>query len=196
MSTQTPNSTETLRIPILCDHIEMSDKALVSRAKSGDKRAFDELCRRHSPKVRSIVNNFVTEPADAEDLSQETFLCAYKGLQNFRGDSQFYSWLYRIAFNRCINFYKSRVGIEDYAIDTETQSSAGNPESLAIVEEDQRKMVDIIDRMPDIIRQTLLLNTYRGYDYKTVSLLVDCPIGTVRSRLSRARGEIAVAMGV
>lgn len=173
---------------------ERDDKALVASAQKGDSSAFDELYLRYVTRVRSIVNRFVSEPADADDLVQDTFLCAYKGLATFRGDSQFYSWLYRIAFNRGINFYRSVRAVDGLDDEHADSSLTSNPERVVIGEEKERKVIEIIDLMPDVMRQTLTLNTYRGYDYKTVSQLVNCPIGTVRSRISRAREEISMAL--
>ena len=173
---------------------QLGDSALVARSQDGDRMAFDELYVRYAPRVRSIVNRFVNEPADADDLLQETFLCAYKGLASFRGDSKFYSWLYRIAFNRGVNFYRSLRVLDEIDDEYADTSVAANPERILIGEEKERKVIEIIDLMPDVMRETLTLNTYCGYDYKTVSQLVNCPIGTVRSRISRAREEVSMAL--
>ncbi len=174
---------------------DLADEILISHSQSGDHEAFDILWKRHAPKVRTIVNRFVRRSADAEDLTQDVFLKAFVALPRFRGDCQFFSWLYRIAFNIGINFQKAACRTEYTNIDDLAEKTTHiDPERDWIGKEMQRLAETAIDGLAPAVRQALMLNTIMGFDYQTVSTLVDCPIGTVRSRIFRAREVVSAAL--
>ena len=174
---------------------DLADEVLVSRSQSGDHEAFGVLWKRYAPKVRVIVNRFVRHPSDAEDLTQDVFLKAFVALPRFRGDSQFFSWLYRIAFTTGINFRTSGSRAEWTNIaDLEEKTTHTDPERVWIGKQMQSAAETAIDGLTPAVRQALLLNTLKGHDYHTVSALIGCPIGTVRSRIFRAREVVSAAL--
>ncbi len=172
---------------------DLTDEVLISRTRSGDHEAFGVLWKRYAPKVRTIVNRFARRPVDAEDLTQDVFLKAFVALPRFRGDSQFFSWLYRIAFTTGINFRTSSSRAEWTNIaGLEVETTHTDPERVWIGKEMQSVVETAIDGLTPVVRQALSLNTLKGHDYHTVSALIGCPIGTVRSRIFRA-GEVVSA---
>ncbi len=177
------------------DTVDLDDEELIRRTRNGDHEAFGLLWKRYSPKVRAIVNRFVQRSADAEDLTQDVFLKAFAALPRFRGDSQFFSWLYRIAFNTGINFTNARSRVEWTNIDgLEEKTTHTDPERIWIGKEMQRSANTAINGLAPAVRQALMLNTHKGLNYEIVSVVVGCPIGTVRSRISRAREVLAAAL--
>ena len=173
---------------------EFTDHQLVTRAQAGDHKAFTTLWQRHTKKIRSILSRFARQPADTEDLTQETLLRAFTGLASFRGDAQFYTWLYTIAFNTGVNFYKSQRRQELVGVAVPDQIDTNGPETNAITGERRRKFNQSISCLPHAMQQALLLNTVKGYGYAMIGQILECPTGTVRSRISRARSSIAATI--
>ena len=181
------------KAPWPADWTDASDEALVARFRTGDRSAFDILYLRHRDRLRGVMGGFVSESADAEDLVQEVFLKALRALPRFRGDSRFFTWLYQIAINTGINFRQRRTA--EYtnveALDIETDVG---PERLRSVAEQDQRMLQALGELSPPMCQALMLNVVHGLDYADVSDVLDCPLGTVRSRIFRARQLLAEAV--
>ena len=174
---------------------DLTDEVLIRRTQSGDHDAFGILWKRHLPKVRAIVGRFVQRSADAEDLTQDVFLKAFVALPRFRSDCKFFSWLYRIAFNTGINFTKGKARMEWTNMDDmEEKTTHLDPERIWIGREMQHAAAGAINSLAPAVKQALILNTHSGLDYESVSAVLDCPLGTVRSRISRAREVVSAAL--
>ncbi|MFT6153003.1 MAG: RNA polymerase sigma-70 factor (ECF subfamily) [Bermanella sp.] len=183
--------------------LQDSDKQLVLRVQKGDKRAFDLLVLKHQHKIMSLVSRYV-DMGEVPDVTQEAFIKAYRALKNFRGDSQFYTWLYRIAVNTAKNYLVTqgrRPPTQDIDVnDAEHYSVAGALKDIAtpesIIARDQLKEVvfEAIDQLPDELRTAIRLRELEGMSYEEIGEVMDCPIGTVRSRIFRARESIDKAM--
>jgi len=178
---------------------EQTDEQLVLRAQEGDDRAFELLVRKYQYKIIQLVARLVGE-ADAADVAQETFIKAYRALAGFRGQSAFYTWLYRIGINTAKNHIVSRgrrpanqdidiADAEQYG-HTEHLSDVNTPESLLLSEEIKRKVAEVIHKLPPDLRQAITLRELEGLSYEEIAEVMDCPIGTVRSRIFRAREAI------
>ncbi|MDR3415334.1 MAG: RNA polymerase sigma factor RpoE [Nevskia sp.] len=178
---------------------EQTDEQLVARAQEGDERAFELLVRKYQYKIIQLVGRLVGE-ADAPDVAQETFIKAYRALAGFRGQSAFYTWLYRIGINTAKNQIVSRgrrpanqdidiVDAEQYG-HTEHLSDVNTPESLLLSEEIKQKVAEVIQKLPPDLRQAITLRELEGLSYEEIAEAMDCPIGTVRSRIFRAREAI------
>lgn len=177
-----------------------SDGGLVVRVQKGDKRAFDLLVLKYQHKVRAIVARYIHDRDEVNDVTQEAFIKAYRALRDFRGDSQFYTWLYRIAVNTAKNFLVSRnrrppandVDLED-ADDhggSDALRDVDSPENLAYRDELQRIIEEAIQALPQDIRTAITLREFDGLSYEEIAETMDCPVGTVRSRIFRAREAI------
>lgn len=176
------------------------DRALVQRVQRGDKKAFDLLVRKYQHRVTALAGRYLKEPADAMDVAQETFIKAYRALPNFRGDSAFYTWLFRITVNTAKNYLDSRARKSaDYEIDHQDaeQFSAttrlidnDTPEHLLLTEEIARVVHNTIAGLPGELRTAITLREFDGLSYKAIGTVMDCPVGTVRSRIFRAREAI------
>jgi RNA polymerase sigma-70 factor (ECF subfamily) len=183
--------------------LQDSDKQLVLRVQKGDKRAFDLLVLKHQHKIMSLVSRYV-DMGEVPDVTQEAFIKAYRALKNFRGDSQFYTWLYRIAVNTAKNYLVTqgrRPPTQDIDVnDAEHYSAAGSLKDIAtpesIIARDQLKEVvfEAIEQLPDELRTAIRLRELEGMSYEEIGEVMDCPIGTVRSRIFRARESIDKAM--
>ncbi len=181
----------------------VSDEQLVARAKQGDNRSFDLLVLKYQHKVLALVRRFVRDPVEAEDIAQEAFLKAYRALASFRGESAFYTWLYRIAVNAAKNALDSRKRrpgsdvdideIEEFAF-SDSLRVEENPESLLASEDLQRVVQETLAGLPDELRQALVLREFEGMSYEEIATAMSCPIGTVRSRIFRAREAIDEAI--
>lgn len=177
-----------------------TDKLLVERVKRGDKAAFDALVLKYQQRVVNLVSRFVGNHADALDVTQEAFLKAYRALPNFRGDSAFYTWLYRIAVNTAKNYLamqSRRAGELDQDISEIEQIEAndalrdkGTPERLLLRDEIQATVISAIEELPEDLRMAILLREVDGMSYEDIAGVMVCPIGTVRSRIFRAREAV------
>lgn len=177
-----------------------TDKLLVERVKQGDKKAFDALVLKYQQRVVNLVSRFVRGHADALDVTQEAFLKAYRALPNFRGDSAFYTWLYRIAVNTAKNYLATqarRSGEMDQDI-SEIEQIDGNdalrdkatPERLLLRDEIQATVISTIEELPEDLRIAITLREVEGMSYEEIAGVMECPIGTVRSRIFRAREAV------
>lgn len=179
-----------------------SDQCLVSRAQAGEINAFNDLVRRYRDRVMKIILGFVSNRADAEDMAQEAFIKAYLGLPRFRGECAFYTWLYRIAVNSAKTALSSRArDAQVFAsrdVDVDDGSSpvaadwlnAETPENLVLADEVSSAVNLAIDGLSEDQRTAIFLRELEGFSYSQVALAMACPIGTVRSRVSRARDAI------
>ncbi len=177
-----------------------TDLELVKRVQAGDKSAFDVLVLKYQQKVINLVMRYVHDPHIAMDISQESFIKAYRGLKNFRGDSAFYTWLYRISINTAKNHLVSRSRrMPDDDIDAQEaeQYEGGGklremstPENEMMTQEIHSTITTAIEALPDDLRIAITLRELEGLSYEEISDAMDCPIGTVRSRIFRARDSI------
>ena len=176
------------------------DQALVERAQQGDKRAFDLLVRKYQHKIVKLISRYIADPNEALDVAQEAFIKAYRALPNFRGDSAFYTWLYRIAINTAKNWLvsKSRRPPEsDVAAEDAEQLEAGGslrdydtPDQILAKDEVERAVYEAINDLPHDLRTAITLREMEGMSYEEIAQAMDCPVGTVRSRIFRAREAI------
>jgi RNA polymerase sigma-70 factor (ECF subfamily) len=177
-----------------------SDQQLVERVQAGDKRAFDLLVLKYQHKIISLVGRYVKDHHEAMDVSQEAFIKAYRALANFRGDSQFYTWLYRIAINTAKNYLVARhrrppdVDVEaneygDYG-SADIMADVDTPENLMARDQLQDKVFATLEKLPDDLKTALSLREFEGMSYEQIAQVMDCPVGTVRSRIFRARDAI------
>ena len=176
------------------------DLALVKRVQAGDNAAFDLLVRKYQHRIGAVVYRFVPDHAEAQDITQDAFIRAYRALPNFRGDAQFYTWLYRIAVNTAKNHLvatKRRPPTADIAADEAEHLSGGSrlhdhdtPEHELLRQEIEQAVSDAVAALPDELRQAITLREVDGLSYEEIAQLMQCPIGTVRSRIFRAREAI------
>lgn len=177
-----------------------TDQLLVERVQKGDKRAFDLLVGKYQHKIVSLISRYVSDHAEALDVSQEAFIKAYKAIGRFRGDSAFYTWMYRIAINTAKNHLVSQSrrppssdvdaqDAEQFQVDTRLKDRA-SPEHELLKEEIERTIHDAISELPDDLRVAITLREMEGMSYEDIATTMDCPIGTVRSRIFRAREAI------
>lgn len=176
------------------------DQALVQRVQQGDKAAFDLLVVKYQHKIVHLVNRYVKDPSEAQDVAQDTFVKAYRALGDFRGDSAFYTWLYRIAINTAKNYLLSRSRRHfDYEIDVQDAEQVENapqlkdietPENLLMNEQIVAVIKSAIENLPEEMRVAITLREFEGMSYEEIAEAMECPIGTVRSRIFRAREAI------
>jgi RNA polymerase sigma-70 factor (ECF subfamily) len=176
------------------------DQALVARVQKGDRAAFDLLVRKYQHKVAKLIGRYVRNRAEVEDVAQETFIRAYRAIGAFRGDSAFYTWLYRIAVNTAKNYLESqsrRPPGADVEIETaelldaaEPLRDTATPERNALTAEIADTVRRAIERLPADLRMAITLREIEGLSYEEIAEVMDCPIGTVRSRIFRAREAI------
>ncbi len=177
-----------------------TDQQLVERVQAGDKRAFDLLVLKYQPKILGLVSRYVKDSHEVQDVAQEAFIKAYRALPRFRGDSAFYTWLYRIAINTAKNHLVSRgrrppgsdVEIEDaeYYDSGSGLRDMENPENQLFGEELKAVVDNAISELPDDLRAAVTLREFDGLSYEDIADIMDCPVGTVRSRIFRAREAI------
>ncbi len=177
-----------------------SDQLLVERVQNGDKSAFDVLVLQYQHKIVKLVMRYVKDPTEALDVAQEAFLKAYRALPGFRGDSAFYTWLYRIAINTAKNYLvAAKRRPLDYDLDPQdpeqydTQArlkDIDTPEGLALSNEIRRTVNRAIEHLPDDLRTAIILRELEGMTYEEIAQTMECPVGTVRSRIFRAREAI------
>ena len=177
-----------------------TDLELVQRVQKGDKKSFDLLVIKYQHKVINLVLRYVHDVDTAQDVAQEAFIKAYRGLKNFRGESAFYTWLYRIAINTAKNHLVSQGRrLPDTDIDAEEAEQFGGesalkeyatPEREMLTEEIQQAVTKAIDQLPEDLKTAIMLRELEGMSYEEIAVAMDCPIGTVRSRIFRARESI------
>lgn len=176
------------------------DQALVERVQRGDKTAFDLLVRKYQLRITHLVGRYVHDPHEAQDVTQEAFIKAYRGLKNFRGESAFYTWLYRIAINTSKNHLVTMSRkITDTGIDAADAEQFDTGTALRETATPDRELVTMeiantvkrsIEALPDDLRTAIMLREFDGLSYEEIATTMDCPIGTVRSRIFRAREAI------
>ena len=176
------------------------DMALVERVQRGDKSAYDLLVLKYQHKIGHLVSRYVHDAHESQDVTQEAFIKAYRGLKNFRGDSAFYTWLYRIAINTAKNHLVTMSRkISDTGIDAADAEQYDNgsalrdnatPERVMVTDQIARVIQESIEALPDDLRTAIRLREFEGMSYEDIAQAMDCPIGTVRSRIFRAREAI------
>ncbi len=177
-----------------------TDQYLVERVQRGDKKAFDILVRKYQHKLVKLISRYVYDPSEVMDVVQETFLKAYRAIPNFRGDSAFYTWLYRIGVNTAKNYLIAQgrkppnVDIdaeeaEQYEGESDLKEYA-TPEGMLLRAEIEKTVSDTIENLPDDLRKAIVLRELEGLSYEEIAEVMKCPVGTVRSRIFRAREAI------
>lgn len=194
---------------MLLVHMQMSneptDKQLVKRVQKGDKGAFDLLVLKYQHKIVNLVIRYVRDPELALDITQEAFIKAYRALPRFRGDSAFYTWLYRIAVNTAKNHLAAeRRRPMDIELDMQDPEQydlhaklkeTDTPEAVSISNEIQAQLERAIAGLPEDLRTAIILRELDGMSYEEIAQTMDCPVGTVRSRIFRARDAIGKKVG-
>lgn len=179
---------------------EATDQQLVVRVQKGDKRAFDLLVLKYQGRMHAIVGRFVRDTDEVSDVVQEAFIKAYRALPNFRGESQFYTWLYRIAVNTAKNYLVARsrrppssdidVVDAEYYDGSDYLKDLGTPENNLFRDELGALIHKAISDLPEDLRTAVTLREFEGLSYDEIAEIMDCPVGTVRSRIFRARETI------
>ena len=176
-----------------------TDQQLVQRAQRGDLRAFDLLVLKYQARIAALVSRYVSDAGEVEDVTQEAFIKAYRALEKFRGDSAFYTWLYRIAANAAKNHLVAkgrRPGADATIEDAEgfdeggLLSESASPEALAMGGELAEVVESALNALPDELKAALMLREFDGLSYDDIADVLGCPVGTVRSRIFRAREAI------
>ena len=177
-----------------------NDQQLVQRVQKGDKSAFDLLVLKYQHRVLKLVSRFVSDAAEAQDVAQEAFLKAYRALPSFRGDSAFYTWLYRIAINTAKNtLVSNRRRPVDFDLDLQDPEQydrqarlkeVDTPEGVLLTEEIREVVERAMEQLPEDLRTAIVLREIEGLSYEEIAEAMDCPVGTVRSRIFRAREAI------
>jgi RNA polymerase sigma-70 factor (ECF subfamily) len=178
------------------------DRQLVARAQAGDKRAFELLVEKSQRKLARLLSRFIRDPAEVEDVTQEAFIKAYRALPAFRGDSAFYTWLYRIGINTAKNYLMAMGRRAPTSTEVEAEEAEGfeegeqlrdinTPESVLLSNEIARTVNSTIESLPEELRTAIQMREIEGMSYEDIAKAMDCPIGTVRSRIFRAREAIA-----
>jgi RNA polymerase sigma-70 factor (ECF subfamily) len=178
------------------------DRQLVTRAQGGDKQAFSLLVEKYQRKLARLLSRFIRDPAEVEDVTQEAFIKAYRALPAFRGDSAFYTWLYRIGINTAKNYLMAMGRRAPTSTEIEAEEAEGfeegeqlrdinTPESLLLSNEIAETVNATIEQLPEELRTAIQMREIEGMSYEDIAKAMDCPIGTVRSRIFRAREAIA-----
>jgi len=178
------------------------DRQLVTRAQRGDKRAFELLVEKYQRKLARLLSRFIRDPAEVEDVTQEAFIKAYRALPAFRGDSAFYTWLYRIGINTAKNYLMAMGRRAPTSTEGEAEEAEGfeegeqlrdinTPESVLLSQEIATTVNATIEQLPEELRTAIQLREIEGMSYEDIARVMECPIGTVRSRIFRAREAIA-----
>ena len=178
------------------------DRQLVERAQRGDKQAFSLLVEKYQRKLARLLSRFIRDPAEVEDVTQEAFIKAYRALPAFRGDSAFYTWLYRIGINTAKNYLMALGRRAPTSTEIEAEEAEGfeegeqlrdinTPESLLLSNEIAETVNATIEKLPEELRKAIQMRELEGMSYEDIAQAMNCPIGTVRSRIFRAREAIA-----
>lgn len=179
---------------------EQLDEELVLRVQRGDKSAYDFLVIKYQHRIIQLVNRYIKDPSEAQDVAQEAFIKAYRALADFRGEAAFFTWLYRIAINTAKNYLLSRSRRNaNYQVDIQDAEALENAPQLQGLETPERELLnqEIIDainasieELPEDMRTAIVLREFEGMSYEEIAEAMDCPVGTVRSRIFRAREAI------
>jgi len=178
------------------------DSQLVARAQQGDKQAFSLLVEKYQRKLTRLLSRFIRDQAEVEDVTQEAFIKAYRALPAFRGDSAFYTWLYRIGINTAKNYLMAMGRRAPTSTEVEAEDAEGfeegeqlrdinTPESVLLSNEIAETVTSTIEQLPDELRRAIQMREIEGMSYEDIAQAMDCPIGTVRSRIFRAREAVA-----
>jgi RNA polymerase sigma-70 factor (ECF subfamily) len=178
------------------------DQQLVERVQQGDKHAFDLLVIKYQRRLARLLSRFIRDPAEVEDIAQETFIKAYRALASFRGDSAFYTWLYRIGVNTAKNFLISQGRKQPTTIGFDAEEAENfegadqlremnTPENELMGKQVAQTVSQAIEALPEELRTAIILREIEGLSYEEIANIMDCPIGTVRSRIFRAREAVA-----
>lgn len=181
------------------------DQVLVERAQRGDKHAFEQLVQKYQRKLARLLSRFIRDPAEVEDVAQEAFIKAYRALPSFRGDSAFYTWLYRIGTNTAKNFLvaQGRRAPTSTSYDSEEAETfddgdqlrdINTPESVLHSKQIGETVNAAMEALPEELRTAIVLREIEGMSYEEIARIMDCPIGTVRSRIFRAREAVAAKL--
>ncbi|MCC6202421.1 MAG: RNA polymerase sigma factor RpoE [Gammaproteobacteria bacterium] len=177
-----------------------ADQTLVERVQQGDKRAFDLLVLKYQHRIIKLIMRYVRDPSEAMDVAQDAFIKAYRALPSFRGDSAFYTWMYRIAINTAKNHLVA-AGRRPLTAELENAdgeqldldligSDTANPENLLLTEQIKSNLLEVVEQLPEDLRTAITLREVEGLSYEEIAAAMDCPVGTVRSRIFRAREAI------
>jgi RNA polymerase sigma-70 factor (ECF subfamily) len=179
------------------EEVNNTDQQLVDRVFRGDKHAFDLLVLRYQHRILGLIGRFINDPAEVEDVAQEAFIKAYRALPKFRGDSAFYTWLYRIAINTAKNYLVARgrrppstdIDVDDaeFMENNTTLTDIESPEASQEKADLERVIYEAIDELPEDLRTAFTLREFSGLSYEEITEIMGCPVGTVRSRIFRAR---------
>jgi len=183
---------------------EDTDKELVKRVQKGDHAAFDMLFARYQVKILNLISRYVRDSEEVRDVAQEAFIKAYRALPRFRGESAFYTWLYRIAINTAKNHLVARsrrppstdvdVDDADFRDDADMLRESEDPESALARDELQATIEQALVDLPEDLRSALTLREFDGLSYEQIAQIMECPVGTVRSRIFRAREFVDLRM--
>jgi len=176
------------------------DQLLVERVQRGDKKAFDILVRKYQHKLAKLISRYVHDSSEVLDVTQEAFIKAYRALPSFRGESAFYTWLYRIGVNTAKNYLIGQ-GRRPPSVDVDTEDAeyfdgdsllkdTATPERLMLKDEIERTVFEAIEKLPEDLRTAIMLREIDGLSYEEIAETMACPVGTVRSRIFRAREAV------
>src|SRR5262245_43063104 len=179
----------------------MEDRTLVHRSLKGDRLAYDELIRRYQERIYATIYHMTANHEDANDLAQETFIKAYQALRSFKGDSSFYTWIYRIAVNKTINFLKQRKHRAQMSLNDLDLNAEHDPDLVALISDKtprrdihlselQEKLNAAMQKLSDTHRMVVALHDVQGLSHEEIGKIMDCNVGTVRSRLFYARQQL------
>ncbi|MGE5493374.1 MAG: RNA polymerase sigma factor RpoE [Actinomycetota bacterium] len=181
------------------------DQKLVEKAQGGDKHAFDLLVGKYQRKLGRLLSRFIRDPAEVEDVTQEAFIKAYRALPSFRGESAFYTWLYRIGINTAKNYLVSQNRRAPTTTEFDTEDAEtfedgdqlrdiNTPESVLLSKQIGETVNSAMDALPEELRVAIVLREIEGLSYEEIAHIMNCPIGTVRSRIFRAREAVAAKL--
>ncbi|MDF3917634.1 RNA polymerase sigma factor RpoE [Salinicola sp. LHM] len=180
--------------------VRETDQQLVERAQKGDTRAFDLLVKKYQHKILGLISRYVQDHSEVQDVAQEAFIKAYRALGSFRAESAFYTWMYRIAINTAKNYLVSRgrrpPGSDLDISDAEIVDQSGrlsdieSPEAAIARDQLEAAVFEAIEQLPDDLRTAITLREFDGLSYEDIATIMECPVGTVRSRIFRAREAV------
>ena len=183
-----------------------ADDILVTQCKRGDKKAFELLVKKYQRRIFHLIYRITEDPNLVEPLAQESFLKAYRAIPSFKGDSQFYTWLYRITVNTCLSYVKREAPEETLENTTETEARLyaedqtrffqNNPEQDCIRKEFLARLIETLHKLPDELRMAIILREFQGLNYEEIAEVLEIPLGTVRSRIFRARERLKESLAL